>query len=291
MQKYLVLVSILTGSIPLMSQYLKGEVTWLFGQETIRPWDDASIIKIHKIKDTLIENKICSIYAERYFHIINGTYDSSHTASSFILCYLNNQVSLFETKSNEFKILYDFNLSRLDTLTSYCPENESYIQTVIDSTGFINISGSIRKIQFVRTTGTLSCRMDGINIEGIGNNRYLFPRPDFVDPPPGGFLRCFEGDGFTYSIDSSSCNILSNSIEVHSNPVTIYPNPSNGVFNLVGGPFHKITVYNPCGIELKTKIENNAIDLTNFQAGTYLIRFQNKNSIYTRKLVILLNNK
>lgn len=274
-----------------MSQHWQGSVKWIYGQETIRPWDRGSLIKIHKTKDTLIDNKACGIYAERYYYFDNGKLDSSQFVSTHILCYLNNQVSLFETKSNEFKILYDFNLSRLDTLTSYCPENESYIQTVIDSTGFINISGSIRKIQFVRTTGTLSCRMDGINIEGIGNNRYLFPRPDFVDPPPGGFLRCFQGDGFTYSIDSSSCNILSNSIEVHSNPVTIYPNPSNGVFNLVGGPFHKITVYNPCGIELKTKIENNAIDLTNFQAGTYLIRFQNKNSIYIRKLVILLNNK
>ena len=234
MQKYLVLVSILTGSIPLMSQYLKGEVTWLFGQETIRPWDDASIIKIHKIKDTLIDNKACGIYAERYYYFDNGKLDSSQFVSTHILCYLNNQVTLYDTKSKEFKILYDFNLTKMDTLSSYCLEDKNYTQTVIDSIGFINISGSIRKIQFVRTTGSLSCRMDGINIEGIGNNRYLFPRPDFVDPPPGGFLRCFEGDGFTYSIDSSSCNILSNSIEVHSNPVTIYPNPSNGVFNLVG---------------------------------------------------------
>ncbi|MBK6859079.1 MAG: T9SS type A sorting domain-containing protein [Saprospiraceae bacterium] len=274
-----------------MSQHWQGSVKWIYGQETIHSWDNPSMIKIQKLKDTLIENKSCGVYAERFYHIANGKLDSSQFVSTHILCYLNNQVTLYDTKSKEFKILYDFNLTKMDTLSSYCLEDKNYTQTVIDSIGFINISGSIRKIQFVRTTGSLSCRMDGINIEGIGNNRYLFPRPDFVDPPPGGFLRCFEGDGFTYSIDSSSCNILSNSIEVHSNPVTIYPNPSNGVFNLVGGPFYKITVYNPCGIELKSKIENNAIDLTNFQAGTYLIRFQNKNSIYIRKLVILLNNK
>jgi len=285
------IISFLVGSFPLMSQHWQGPVKWIYGQETIHPWDNSSMIKIQKLKDTLIENKICGIYAERYYHIENGKLDSSQFVRTYLLCYLNNQVTLYDTKSNEFKILYDFNLLEKDTLTSYCPDDDRSIQTVIDSTGFINISGSIRKLQYVRTISPFFCRMDGFNIEGIGNNHYLFPRPDFVDPPPGGFLRCFQGDGVMYSIDSSSCNILSNSIELHSNPVTIYPNPSYGVFNIVGGPFHKITVYNPFGIELKTKIENNAIDLTNFQAGTYLIRFQNKNSIYTRKLVILLSNK
>lgn len=290
MVKSIIIFTFLLSCIPLMSQHWQGPVMWFFDQETIRPWDRGSLIKIHKAKDTLIDNKSCGIYAERYYYFDNGKLDSSQFVSRHILCYFNNRVTRFDTKSNEFKILYDFNLSRLDTLTSYCPKNESYIQTVIDSTGFINISGSIRKVQFVRTTGSFACRMDGINIEGIGNNRYLFPRPDFVDPPPGGYLRCFQGDGIMYSTDSIACFLLSNSINIEANTVQIYPNPSYGVFNYVGGPFHKITVYNLCGIEIKTKIENNAIDMSLFKAGSYYIVFQNKESTISRKLVLMHND-
>ena len=87
----------------------------------------------------------------------------------------------------------------------------------------------------------------------------------------------FQGDGIMYSTDSIACFLLSNSINIEANTVQIYPNPSYGVFNYVGGPFHKITVYNLCGIEIKTKLKTMQLICHYLKQEAIILYFKIKN--------------
>ena len=120
----------------------------------------------------------------------------SGVGSNFIYS-SGNKVFIFNNFINDFVKIYDFDLQAGDTLKFKYTNDSSISAYIIDSVGFISINSKIKKIQYIspqmpNMNGDNMWVFYGYNIEGIGNNNYLFPQFALADPLINGGLRCYE---------------------------------------------------------------------------------------------------
>lgn len=68
----------------------------------------------------------------------------------------------------------------------------------------------------------------------------------------------------------------------------IYPNPSNGLFNIASETAGNVAILNAVGqvVYEKTVQQQDVINLKDFNAGVYFVRFKNNNKISTQQIVI-----
>lgn len=73
--------------------------------------------------------------------------------------------------------------------------------------------------------------------------------------------------------------------------VALYPNPTTGILNVISTEVNSsVEVYNVIGTNVFSKSQlvkgNNAIDLTNLAAGSYIVKVKSGNEMTTKRIVI-----
>ena len=101
-------------------------------------------------------------------------------------------------------------------------------------------------------------------------------------------IHCVSNDHWVFMIDD--INVSTDlGVEEFQNNIHIYPNPSTGIVNVENVAGSTILVYNVLG-EVVSSIANadqfNAIDLSNFDNGTYIVKILSNNNVYTKKLIL-----
>ncbi|WP_299255624.1 T9SS type A sorting domain-containing protein [uncultured Aquimarina sp.] len=104
---------------------------------------------------------------------------------------------------------------------------------------------------------------------------------------PGADLDCSRGQW--KEIGSCGNNKSSNNISILSNEIEVYPNPTVNVVNITSRKGSTISIINPKGKVVKTKVvqgEVTSFDTHGLPKGLYLVKINNKKKVVTKKLII-----
>lgn len=285
--KLLLVACICLFPIVVFSQYWKKEAQWIYWQEKFMPSMPDGYQLLTKSGDTIIDHKACVIIRENYISMGPNGLDTSKFAYNYILHSEDNKVFYYEKDTKVFELLYDFNLMAGDTFTSYCNFNKQHFNVRIDSTSIIDISGQKRKVQHLRTFDiSAGCRLDWMTVEGIGNFQFLFPRPDFVDPPPGGGLICYRDDMIIYP-NAKECELVIANKDPDQTIPNIYPNPVEDVLHIEGIESAELSIHDAAGKPVMKVLTTNEINFSRLPPGIYVLRLSNDQQTITRKILKL----
>ena len=240
-------------------------------------------ILVESIKDTVVNNINCR--------------KMSGVGSNFIYS-SGNKVFIFNNFINDFVKIYDFDLQAGDTLKFKYTNDSSISAYIIDSVGFISINSKIKKIQYIspqmpNMNGDNMWVFYGYNIEGIGNNNYLFPQFALADPLINGGLRCYEDSIIGY-YNTGIVSVCDSTIMLGINeneflPFKLYPNPATDYISIENiKEKTTVSVYNISSQLIKEVIvnEDSKIFLNNLSEGMYFVLIQNNIYNFTQKLII-----
>ena len=246
-------------------------------------------IKIKSIKDTNILSNNCKLIVETYEN--NSIQDS-------LYMYKDNfeKVFYFNSDSNRFCLLYDFNIMVGDSFELDCiidPTNPlKNLMVYVDSVSQININGKIKNMQYYRTVVNLpGYRFLGWVIEDIGNLTFLFPT--FQDGLTGP-LRCYQDDSLgLYNTGASfSCSYVITGIDETKNDldaIKIYPNLVEDNLFVINKKNKKINliVTSVLGKEeyFFQDFTKSKLDLSKLTAGIYFITVINDKGYITTKII------
>ncbi len=233
-------------------------------------------------------------------YVINGFYPNINFADTTIVSvsgYLENHFILkFDENGNEinashiagafFESMYDkfcISLNNDFFFTSSCDDSLLINDTVINITEgnrtIIKFNNNNNFDTYIEIPSKLylSITVDNNNsifIAGADFNNYIY---DFQ------FIMA-KVKGFNTSIIPSSLNNSNNNI-------TIYPNPNTGIinFNNPNNEAAQVYLYNLQGklvYKTKTNQNNTEISLPENLTGMFIIKIQNKNSVFTQKIII-----
>ena len=213
----------------------------------------------------------------------------------------SNLVYLFDSFSNSFKLIYDFNALPGDTIEVFCPERvvDSTTTIVVDSISTININGNVLGVQHVSQLTIGYYDMSGVIIEHIGWTGFMFPLSTLADPPYGGELRCFQNDSIgLYKPSTVDCDYITGieSVNVNNN-FSIYPNPVIGVLNIsitddVGLTNATISLFDVAGRQVfhqPISATVLSIPMDNIPAGIYFVQVHLNDKTSVFKKIVLSN--
>lgn len=238
--------------------------------------------------DSIISDTIYSkLISTRYL-----SYDTTDFFTGLLREDTSEQKIYFRKPSDIERLIYDFSLSKGDTLKNFryhdCGVCSKY--AVVDSVDTItDLKGTVRQRFFIRD-------YYGIDtwIEGIGSTNGLVDIQHIDDTPNIEGLVCFwHSDKLTFEKEDNhfGCYYFSNitSIgEIYNNEkISVYPNPTNSliqinstieiknikIFNMTG---HIIYSTNPCSV-------NYSLNLSEFGSGPYILVIDSKRQIIVKE--------
>lgn len=123
-----------------------------------------------------------------------------------------------------------------------------------------------------------------------GNNAGLTTLYNEVAGGPVGTLENFTLNGTTsnWSFDATANETLNTNEFSISNTVKVYPNPSEGIFTIALNEDAQVEVYNLLGklvYESKAQAGKVTVDISNYQAGLYLLNVTSENGSITKKII------
>lgn len=220
--------------------------------------------------DTLIQDKYC--------RIVEGECECSDFGRTNYVHQDGDKISYYDTDSETFRILYDFDLSPGDTMR-YFDANYGDTRYVLDSISLFMASGSQLRLQhFHKLDGSLD---HGEKVyELIGSDMCLYPMSAVCDPQTGG-LRCYEdtivGLQKFIEIDIPCDYITSATEDINKNSMRVFPNPSDGYF-IVEAP-QRIANLELINIQTGYIVNHSVpmrfsfqLDSQHFPAGAYVLR-------------------
>lgn len=234
----------------------------------------------------------------------NNEFNPEYQLVGFIRETEERQVFLRDTNGIE-GLYFDYFVEEGDTIDFYnpflkylydeiLPDFGNDTLCIVESVYFETIEDTVRKFYTVRAFGENSVTPETF-IEGVGSlsghlncGMYKF----FALVGSGISLLCADYEETTIYHNElfSDCFITSTKEFSTVNEIEIYPNPCNTKFSIQNSDskYHKISICNILGDLI---IETNFTDETSFDVklldpGTYIIKIQTENKIYTEKLLI-----
>ncbi len=259
-------------SLNSFAQSWDGEVRWLYEQSDFAPMPD-DYIEIVKVKDTLIQNKKCAIFEQRYLIKKQDLLVIVNVSNRFIMANGNGKIEYYYKPENKFLPLYDFNAKAGDSFKTSHFYTSTYasFDVKVDSVKQEFILGKNRKIQYVQGSSS-GIFMYGKVIEDMGNDFFLFPTPGFVDPPPGGQLLCYSDSGQVASA-GLICDLKLQTALPIKDRIKTYPMPVSNILNVEGLPFFEYKIFSIDGLLMQSgKSKNQQIDFSTFDKGIYLLQ-------------------
>ena len=252
---------------------------WYYSQATINP-NLQSYKTIESLSDTIIQNKACKkmLETERAYNPVNYR--------TFFMYAANDSVFYYDNLSAEFCLLYDFNAQQGDTIFLDCFN----LEVVVDSTDTVTLNGQLRKVQYI-SANTLGYSFWGANIEGIGNNIFMFPQGDMA---MDGSLRCYQDSTGHINFMTIPCDsIIITSIDENTTTenFNIYPNPANKsiiIENKSQSSNAMISIYNLQGrlmLIQSLKQAKTGINISSFAKGQYFVKVNTDKGFEVKKLI------
>ena len=241
-------------------------------------------ILVESIKDTVVNNINCR--------------KMSGVGSNFIYS-SGNKVFIFNNFINDFVKIYDFDLQAGDTLKFKYANDSSISAYIIDSVEFMSINSKIKKIQYIspqmpNMNGDNMWVFYGYNIEGIGNNNYLFPQFALADPLINGGLRCYEDSiiGYYNTGIVSVCDstILLGINENEFLPFKLYPNPAKDYIFIESNSGNALAEIFSIDGKLQKKYSifyETSININDLAKGLYIIKLQTEKGYVYGKFIKL----
>lgn len=270
---------------PLLSQSWSTNTTWVYESDEFGPPIDKNYL-VHKIvKDTLIEDKVFYKIDYYYRPFSSGPF-MLIPENTLYLHYHDQKILIFDKKDTTIHLIYDFSLNKGDSYMAYCDITQQYIKVKIDSTATIMLNNSSLKVQYVSTEWWTGCYLNGKIIEGIGAEEYLLPRYTFVDPPPGGYLICYQDIDISYP-ENSSCDLLLDTQYPDLPKSAVYPNPANNYIQLKNHDFEKPEIYNTKGQKYDVSRQGNTLFIEHLPVGIYFVKYSTNHGYEVQKFTIL----
>lgn len=222
------------------------------------------------------------------------------TVNPFTVKESNDSVYYYNTASNSFVLLYNYNAMVGDTQTIYVPDfsgTNLSVQMVVTSTSTILVNGVSKKTYSITYLDPSFHYFDfeGTVIEDIGKTSFLFPQYGFCGPQIYGF-RCFE-DSFIglyntqpFIACDSVINVGINSLD-DENDLKIFPNPCTSSLNIDWGKqYHSHINYNVKNLFGQTVLSGisdsqNQINVSAFSNGIYFLEIALKEKSITKKFL------
>jgi len=253
-------------------------------------YDRDDYIEFEKSGDTLINGREAVLIEEWYIDL-SGSGSPFHVGSH-ILEMRNGVTSYYVADIDSFYVMFDYNLEVGDTLYSYCPDIGSSVRFKVIANDSIMISDEFRPVQIldpIDFTCSLSSYnllgFEGLVIDGIGSLEYLFPRPEFFDPPPGGILVCYTQDSIIYSPSPGPCEFVVSNKDVNpDNDIRVYPSPTSDVVYIEGNGIHEVSIYTLYG-QLIGREAGNMVDLRDVQDGVYVLLIKTWEGVNAKTVV------
>lgn len=249
---------------------------WIY-ETTSDPWSEPTYVTFTKEGDTLVQGRVCSVIVEKGAAIDSQNLVVEHPYALHILWQDGSRVWAFDKGKAEFFPLYDFSKNAGDTLDMFIlhkwdQNGSSTIKVRIDSVTQAQVGAQTLKIQWVTNiTPDLHTEMHGPIYENIGWVRYLFPRPGFVDPPPGGWLQCFSDSSLAFPTNVP-CVLTVGANEISENNfVKIYPNPATDVLFMDADNIQTIKVFDVLGSLVESQIGATQVSIGHLPDGIYFM--------------------
>jgi hypothetical protein len=266
-------------------------------------------------KDTVIQNKNCQKISTTMYRFTFNQYDSLVQLGSIIFrdnfTYVSGD-TVFYLNNDEFFVLYDFGASIGNQwIISYTNEGfddcDDTSRIVVTDTGSIFINEIRYKFITVQPTSNSSMGLRGTYVERFGNLdlesgpfQSLFPGDYQCDSLTVAVewtylhFKCFMDTSFTlYNPSSEDCEYYLTHLgteELNRDEILCYPVPTKDILkikhNFKSDFIAQFFSYQ--GILVKTYILNrndHTIDLSQLSNGMYLIKFQNEEGNFIRKII------
>ena len=208
----LVLINFYT--VILAQEWAPTGTIWHYSQSTLNP-NLQSYKTIESVGDTVFQNKTC----RKMFEITRYIVPISH--KTYLMYSINDSVFYYEDLASRWCLLYLFNAQAGDTIYLDCFN----LKVSVDFTDTITYNSQLRRVQYI-SSNNFGANFWGTNIEGIGNNIFMFPQGDMYTDGP---LRCFQDSSGLIKFTTLSCDIIINSTSINSySPAinfSLSPNP------------------------------------------------------------------
>ena len=286
-----IIITLLFWAIPFCinaQNLLPSTISYCYSVYTDEP--NVQTHTITNLGDTLIDGRSCII--------LDGPQQFGFDLR--YLAFEGNQVYRYSRMTEQFYLLYDFNLIPGDTLSINLNYNVSteveFSDTIahfsIDNLYGIDINGQTALVQEISPLGEFSLLTWGTRlIQGIGSEDYILPYSQGQEI----FVQLSEAvfeNGSNYQEQqciSSTEELLDNTA------IQIYPNPAsagvkvklNRNLSIEGEVI--IHIINSQGQRVRTALlnENRAIETTNLAAGVYFVKVQNGSNFSPAKKIII----
>ncbi|MFH2143677.1 MAG: T9SS type A sorting domain-containing protein [Bacteroidota bacterium] len=283
MKKNILLLLIVSPIICLSQYWGEHNAVWYYNQMDYGPPFDHDYYRFYAIGDTVVLGDTVKIIKQEYI----STIDSGYT--HHIMKSENNRVFLFDSVTNSFQLIYDFNASQGDTISVFCPtaNQDTTIKIIVDSLTYLNLNGYNLIIQYVSQPVFQEFYITGMIIENIGWTGYMFPIHSWVDPPNGGSLRCYEDSLIgLLKCCSYDCDYI-NSVDYLTQDfdIKVFPNPTSGLINIETENIISIEIIDIDGIIVYDGKETE-IDIANLNNGVYLLKIATNEGVKMGKVVL-----
>lgn len=213
--------------------------------------------------------------------VVSGSCLCGVTAGN--LCQDGDQIYVFHSEADSFRLLYDFSLEAGDTFVfdaDPSPGGDGDGYFFIDSITYLQVGSLNLRVQHI-THLSYEIVLGNRIIERIGSTGCLFPQNGLCDPLTGG-LRCYEDDIIgliNFQVPTRPCNYVSTAVDDPSIVplVKLFPNPATNSVNIDSEiPIEKIILFNNLSIPVyqKSSIFNTQyeLDVWSYPAGLYYIQ-------------------
>jgi hypothetical protein len=277
------------------STYLKmncqswdGDVEWIYEQSDAFTQNPNDYLKISKLRDTVIQNRNCTIFENFYLVYKSGNLTTYLSRDQTILEKVGSKINYYSKLDSLFYPMYDFSKKKGETFKTTATLFKVFtFDVIVDSVYFKNIGGKNKKIQ--RVSGRRNADyMVGEVLEDIGWEYYLFPANGIVDPSPGGKILCYVDKD--QSINKSDlCSKISTNIVglISQDNITAYPNPTSDILNIencIGCDYQLYsTQFN---LISKGKLEStNQLNIQSIDQGIYILKLNKSKVVFYTKVV------
>jgi hypothetical protein len=288
--------------------WISKNAVWHYGYQNM---GYSGFYKIEYEKDTLIFGRLCQALHERDYKYSITQQGNVYFMGIFDYGYhftYQSGDTVFYLNNNKFYVLYNFaaktgDMWYIGTDTIYNCTN-SLVK--VDSTGSVLINNQNLKVLYMSTPFNSSGAICSRIIERWGaygtifnNGTYLFPffyscNPNIPIDFPRFYFICYSDSAFPlYNKSPHDCEDFLNGIEnyVSSDGIFITPNPANDMISIssfsVDLKIESLNIFDLQGRFLFKQEEIfEAIDVSRFSVGIYLLQVNTNRGSEFRKLVI-----
>lgn len=209
----------------------------------------------------------------------------------------DGKVYFFDTFSNQFNLLYDFNKQSGESWFIKVNNSSGVCDSLLVIVNGVTVqeinSVLLKNISVTIFNTTTFVGFDGVINEKFGHDRNMFPyNGSTCDMEYNYGLRCYNDLVFGYYQTEIAPNCTYSTVDINEKKsdkeFIVFPMPINDIlyFNNTNNYEYVIQIFNSNGAFVKkmTTINDN-INLQELQKGTYLIEFINMNTI-SKKIII-----